>query len=191
MGKRKTAQDYHNLATSRGITWIGDVCPTTNTPTEWECSAGHQWKTSHSNIYSGTRCPVCYDSNNLGFKHKDFVGCGELSGRYFHNIENHANVKKPPLEFSITKEQVWELFLKQNRKCAISNCDIEFGVCLGRRKSPKYRQQTASLDRIDSSKGYVIDNVQWVHKIVNIMKQDLSDEKFISWCKRISDFNVK
>ena len=41
---------------------------------------------------------------------------------------------------------------------------------------------------IDSSKGYIKDNVQWVHKDVNFMKQSLPQEKFIDYCRKISNF---
>jgi len=51
----------------------------------------------------------------------------------------------------------------------------------------EYADTTASLDRINSSKGYTLDNVQWVHKTVNIMKQGLSDEDFKYWIKMIGD----
>ena len=44
---------------------------------------------------------------------------------------------------------------------------------------------TASLDRIDSLKGYTEDNVQWVHKHINFMKGSLSENKFIEYCKLI------
>lgn len=37
--------------------------------------------------------------------------------------------------------------------------------------------QTASLDRIDSSKGYTIDNVWWIHKQLNWMKWDLTIDR--------------
>lgn len=50
-------------------------------------------------------------------------------------------------------------------------------------------KQTASLDRIDNTKGYTEDNVQWVHKIINKMKSDLTQEDFIMWCKRINNEN--
>jgi hypothetical protein len=49
---------------------------------------------------------------------------------------------------------------------------------------------TASLDRIDSSKGYTLGNIQWVHKWVNLMKQDMTDQEFIEWCKTITNFNT-
>jgi hypothetical protein len=63
---------------------------------------------------------------------------------------------------------------------------------LGNRKEHKYSatsKVTASLDRIDSSKGYVEGNVQWVHKRINIMKNDLSDSEFIEWCRVVSKNN--
>ena len=42
------------------------------------------------------------------------------------------------------------------------------------------------MDRIDSTKGYVEGNLQWVHKVVNKIKWDLDQEVFLSWCQRIS-----
>ena len=45
---------------------------------------------------------------------------------------------------------------------------------------------TASLDRIDSSRGYVPENVQWVHKVINRMKGTLSDDEFKSWCRTVA-----
>lgn len=47
------------------------------------------------------------------------------------------------------------------------------------------RTSTASLDRIDSSKGYEKGNVRWTHKIVNWMKWELSDEAFVSLIRDI------
>jgi len=50
------------------------------------------------------------------------------------------------------------------------------------------KQQTASLDRIDSSRGYEIGNIQWVHLITNQMKQALDESEFVEWCKDISNY---
>jgi hypothetical protein len=47
---------------------------------------------------------------------------------------------------------------------------------------------TASLDRIDSSKGYVKDNIQFVSTTINFMKNTLSDEETKEFCKQISKF---
>jgi hypothetical protein len=48
----------------------------------------------------------------------------------------------------------------------------------------------ASLDRIDSSKGYVEDNVQWIHKELNCLKMDIPENKLIKWCELIYLHNL-
>jgi len=45
---------------------------------------------------------------------------------------------------------------------------------------------TASLDRIDSTKSYHKDNIQWVHKRVNRMKMNYTMEEFVDWCKKVA-----
>ena len=109
-----------------------------------------------------------------------YRGLGELSGSYWYMVKHHAFSRD--LEFDITIEQAWELYLSQDRKCALSGVPLVFV----RKYREDKRHQTASLDRIDSSQGYFISNVQWVHKDVNNMKQDIPQDVFLSWCRRIS-----
>lgn len=71
------------------------------------------------------------------------------------------------IEFNITQKQVWELFLKQNRKCALTGWSISF---------KGGRKRTASIDRIDSKKGYKIDNIQIVHKVINRLKMAFEED---------------
>lgn len=49
----------------------------------------------------------------------------------------------------------------------------------------KTEKQTASLDRIDSTKGYIESNVQWLHKDINNIKQDYSVNELLAYCKLI------
>lgn len=93
--------------------------------------------------------------------------------------------RKREKEFSISKEYGEELYLKQNGKCALTGLNIGF-IKRNRDKKRCYYMQ-ASLDRIDSSKGYVEGNVQWVHKDVNMMKWALSQDRFIFLCKLIAN----
>jgi hypothetical protein len=53
----------------------------------------------------------------------------------------------------------------------------------------KFTAQTASVDRIDSSKGYFLDNIRWVHKTINYMKMDLEDIEFLNLCRNITVYN--
>lgn len=111
---------------------------------------------------------------------KKYKGCGDLSGSYWYMIK--INAYRRDLEFSITIEEAWNLFLKQNRKCALSSIPLIFV-----RNYRDYKTlQTASLDRIDPTKGYTIDNVQWLHKDINNMKQAIPQVDFINYCNLIS-----
>ena len=49
---------------------------------------------------------------------------------------------------------------------------------------------TASLDSIDSSLGYTIDNIQWIHKQINIMKNVYSNSDLIDICYKIVETDV-
>ena len=41
-------------------------------------------------------------------------------------------------------------------------------------------------DRINSIKGYTVDNVHWIHKKINQMKWDMNLDEFKQWCVLIS-----
>lgn len=145
---------------------------------KWKCVCDCGGSTSirpYSLVKGITKsCKKCFAS-----KESYRTGYKEINGELWKNMKNSA--RKRRLEFNITIEQIWLLFLKQNRKCAISGVDIKF--------STNRKEQNASLDRIDSSKGYNINNVQWVHKQINYMKQSLSDEDFINWCRIVTNYN--
>jgi len=145
-------------------------------------------------LYKNTKSCGCVKFLR-GPNHKDWTGHGEISGGYFTTYKRQAagggKGNRTPKEFSVTIEYIWNLFLKQNRRCAISGVEITFDH-LGDKKEHKFKNKskvTASLDRIDSSKGYVNGNVQWVHKHINIMKNDMDQQKFIEWCRIIAKNN--
>lgn len=131
-------------------------------------------------IQGNTKSCGCL-SRVSGSEHKDWSGFGEISGNFWSSIKRKRRHSKDR-EFSISIQQAWELFLKQDRKCALSGQILYF-------EDHQRSKRTASLDRIDSSKGYVIDNVQWVHKDINRMKNIYSNEYFIQTCKLIADQN--
>jgi hypothetical protein len=101
--------------------------------------------------------------------------------------------RKRNLEFKITIQDAWKQYLKQKGKCAISGVDIKLARCYARviKNGDKKLTQTASLDRIDSSKGYLKNNIQWVHKLINRMKMDMSQNDFFNWCKIIYKYNYQ
>lgn len=141
------------------------------------CECGREKVINSSSVKAGltTSCG-CYKQSALR------RGVGNIAQAYWHKLEKSAWGRDIP--FQITKEEAWSLFSQQRGRCALSGVEITLFPNWDR-----YRLQTASLDRIDSTKGYVIGNVQWVHKRVNFLKRDYSEEELIYWCNRIADKN--
>ena len=82
------------------------------------------------------------------------------------------------IEFNITYNETVNKYLEQDGKCALCGEDIFF-----------VPTRTASIDRIDSNEPYVVSNIQWVHKVINKMKNDLDKDLFIEMCKKVSVYN--
>jgi len=95
--------------------------------------------------------------------------------------------KRKELKFDITHNDIRETNKKQNGICAYSGISLNWD---SRSKSsvkwvPPYNR--ASLDRIDSKKGYTKDNIQVLADIVNRMKNALSYKELIKFCQLIVD----
>jgi hypothetical protein len=116
-----------------------------------------------------------------------YKGKENFSATLFHRIKSSAIYRK--IQFEVTLEYLWNLYLSQDRKCAISGVAIEFWEQKSQNKcKDRNRDKTASLDRIDSSKGYIEGNVQWVHKDINFMKYSMTTKKLLEWCKVITEY---
>lgn len=116
--------------------------------------------------------------HRAGSANPQWKGFGRISGAKWKSYRNGAKLRG--LSFNITLKQVWDLFEAQSGTCALTGVSIDF-------RSAPGGETTASLDRIDSSKGYTIDNVQWVHKDINKMKQAFSESRFLELCQAVVD----
>jgi len=97
--------------------------------------------------------------------------------------------KERSLEFTVTAQELWDLFNKQNGKCALSGVDITLTTVINSQHNLDRAKMTASLDRIDNSKSYTIDNVQWIHKVLNHMRRQYSIDEYVKWCKLVAEYN--
>lgn len=111
------------------------------------------------------------------------IAIGNLSKTLYSRFQKAAY--KRNIEWNVSMEYLWDIFTEQSGKCALSKIEIVLNTSLCRKKGMS--NITASLDRIDSSKGYIKGNVQWVHKDVNKMKQDLNETYFVEMCKKIAN----
>jgi hypothetical protein len=143
-----------------------------------KCECGKEKLILGYNLRNGHSTSCGCQMHRLHSENGKWSGHGEISGTYFGNLQRGAVIRK--MDFKISIEEVWDLFLKQNRECALS------GILLILHQNPKDRNATASLDRIDSTKGYVTGNIQWIHKDLNNMKLDFSQEEFVNYCKLIA-----
>lgn len=176
--------------------------------TQWkrqcpECGRELFYNNAHTLQVSNSKkvsCRSCGRKRNVAWakihysdpsQHSRWKGCGKIPGSYFWQTMNGAKSKNR--EFSITIENMSEQFEKQNEKCVYTGLDLTFGKCHTRRRGRIYygKDRTASLDRIDSSRGYTKNNIQWVHKDINIMKSNFSGQRFVELCDMVSQRNVE
>ena len=83
-------------------------------------------------------------------------------------------------EFNITLSDLLDLWDEQQGLCAYTKLPLQF-------EANKF--DLVSLDRIDSSKGYVVGNIQLVCAAVNLMKMAMTEAQFISLCHLVSQNN--
>ena len=111
-------------------------------------------------------------------------GHDEISSKFWSG--NLARAKKKGLDFTLSIEEAWQVFQDQGARCALSGLPLVM-VDQWDNKDRKYAgTRTASLDRIDNSRGYALDNVHWVHKDINRMKSDFEVEDFVRLCRCIA-----
>jgi hypothetical protein len=145
---------------------------------ECECDCGNKKTIVQQSLTRGlTKSCGCYFQKHI------FKGYKNFGGQQWSRIKHQA--KQRNIEFDITIEYAYDLFEKQNNKCAISGVEIK----LNKNYEGKKSLNSASLDRINSDIGYIVGNVQWVHKRVNMMKNNMSEKEFYEWCRIISEYN--
>jgi hypothetical protein len=98
---------------------------------------------------------------------------------FISGILNHAAKRKQHLGFDLDLVYLLQLYTQQQGRCALSGVEMTYKAGSGRVNT------NISIDRIDSSIGYVRGNVQFVCDVVNRMKQDLPQKELLMWCKRI------
>ena len=95
--------------------------------------------------------------------------------------------KHKGIEYNLDVDWAWRLYLLQGKICAISGLELTFPKSVY--SYQRTRDGNASLDRIDSSKGYVKGNVQWVTRLINKMKSSFSNDEFKAICTLVKDYN--
>lgn len=155
-----------------------------------DCGNEHLASTRHLNRSGRTGKNVVRSCGCLitrtGKENPQWRGVGEISGGWWNRVKKSAagNAMRRSIPLEVDKEYAWELFLAQDGKCYFTGEPLKI--------SNNRSANTASIDRIDNTMGYVRGNIRWVHKHINIMKNRYTDEYFLSLCRKVSEnFNVK
>ena len=150
-----------------------------------KCQCGESQVVLLSNLLRGTSigCKKCGSLKNRGLKNSQWTGERYISGSFFGSVSQSA--KSRGIDFGLTIKEVDKLICEQKFKCAYTGLDITFSQVQSGSNYDRVVEQTASLDRLDSSKGYFIGNVQFVHKSVNLMKWDLTEKRFLETINKI------
>lgn len=101
-----------------------------------------------------------------------------VSNYYYAKLKRRA--KSRGIEFLLEKDELVDLMYDNSDGdkvfCAISGIKLDFYIGA---------KDIASVDRIDSSKPYVLGNVQVVSARVNVMKSDFDSKEFVDLCKMV------
>lgn len=81
-------------------------------------------------------------------------------------------------------KQLWE---EQKGLCIFTKWKLTLPDNSDGWKDTKDKIYRASLDRIDSSKGYIKGNVQFVSLMANLAKSNMTDDQMVKFCKAVAE----
>ena len=105
------------------------------------------------------------------------------------NLNRAASRGDRSQEINVSLDYVYEVGASQDFYCALTGEELEFTrggqMWLGQWCNPN----SCTIDRIDSSKGYVEDNIQLITWKANCIKRNLDNNEFIEFCKDVAYYN--
>ena len=147
-------------------------------------------KKGNFNFFCSLSCSVSkqnYDSprsgniNNLIKKKKD-----QYTPFRWYLLRSKARNKIKNYGCDITVEYLQELWSEQRGICPFTKWQLILPS--GTHKSWEINSPfNASLDRIDSSKGYIKGNVRFISVMANYAKNIFTDEQLIEFCKAVAN----
>ncbi len=154
------------------------------------CQCGAELTVTRGTLHSKQAVPTCkkcrkcqrYAATDKKYNAPEWSNNGQIPRWYWAGLLYRTQRKK--IAFDLTPDQLWQAWKRQNGICAITGWAIKLSS-----RHRAYDEHTASLDRIDSTKGYTEDNIQWTHKYVNLSKGDLPQQEFINLCKLVTDYH--
>jgi hypothetical protein len=93
--------------------------------------------------------------------------------------------KRKPCYISL--DDLKDVWARQNGKCVYTNIELALPASSSN-PNPKISYLMASVDRIDSSKPYCKDNIQFVSRNINYAKNNLSHQQMVDFINMIKKY---
>jgi hypothetical protein len=108
--------------------------------------------------------------------------------RFFLKLCRLRVRQKPGLQFDLSLQDLKDQWDKQKGICPYTGWSLKIAECQSKEKIEKTPDR-ASLDRIDSNKGYVKGNIQFVSLIAQYAKNNWDGEVILEFAEAVKNFN--
>ena len=125
-------------------------------------------KDGHENFFCGFGCSLRFYGNPNSAGNPQNLRRGSTKDEYSPFREHLRRARNRGKDCNLTLQHLKDLWEQQVGMCSLTGIKLDFET-----HNPNY---AASLDRIDSTVGYVIGNVQWVSQTINLAKSNSSTE---------------
>jgi len=132
-------------------------------------------------FYCSRRCSAIKNINNFGDKRNTTPPKSLPQNPFNYYLRN---IKKRTHDVDIDLDYLKQLWEKQEGICPYSKIKMELNTHSHRHENKK---NIASLDRIDSSLGYIKGNVQFIILPLNYMKNTMNEKDFLDLLKEIAN----
>ncbi len=140
-------------------------------------SADYFYKHSDTNDGWHSWCKACCKAGDDRSRAKKY---STIEGRISTFLRTcKISAKKRKQKCSLTKQMLINLWAKQGGRCFYSGIEMT---------TQPAENRSVSIERSDSSIGYIEENTVFVCNAINRMKSDLSLKDFLAMCKAVSEY---
>lgn len=138
-------------------------------------------------LYCSRGCCGTGVSRNRVGKNLGITKDGYSPYRYFTRKVKSRNKDVGVVNDNVTTQYLKQVFDSQHGICPLSGIVMFLPPNTTYWKNNKVRPDTASLDRIDSDRGYEIGNLRFVTYMANICRNTFTDQEVINFCKAVAN----
>jgi len=109
----------------------------------------------------------------------------KVKDEYSNFREHMRRIRNRNKEYNVNVEYLKFVWDSQNGVCPYTGVKLNLRDYTKKDIDPMF---LASVDRIDSDKGYIIGNIQWVSTPINYLKNNLTHNQVVDMCKKIQEF---